>query len=165
VGVFYQETGLVMVSEKVLKNLAEIFEANGVFWILSGSTSFYLQGVEITPNDIDVLTDIDSAALIDALLQDYQIQKSAYSETEKYRSHFGVYELDGVRVEVMADFQYRLKNGDWSEINHYHPTIFLNLGSSRIPVLSLEQELKEYRNLGRMETADKIEKVINEKVA
>ncbi|MEI7792255.1 MAG: hypothetical protein WCI57_02095 [Candidatus Berkelbacteria bacterium] len=165
VGILYEEIGTAMVSEKVLQNLAKQFESKGVFWILSGSTSLYLQGVAIAPNDIDILTDIDSAVLIDELLQNYQIKKSEYSETEKYRSYFGVYEIGGVKVEVMANFQYRLQNGEWSEINHYHPTKFINLGSSRIPVLSLEQELKEYRNLGRTETAKKIEKVINEKVA
>lgn len=59
--------------------------------------------------DIDIITNAENAKKIDQVLKEYVIQPSAFSATDKYQSYFGIYEIDGVNVEVMGEFRYRMK--------------------------------------------------------
>lgn len=72
-------------------------------WSVAGSTSSFINGVPIEPHDLDILTTARGARLIDSLLEPFVEQPVAYSGNELYTSHFGVYEVDGVIVEVMGD--------------------------------------------------------------
>lgn len=130
--------------------------------ILSGSTSLALQGVNIEVHDIDIVTDKVGALALDRLLKDYNTVEMKYSGTDKYQSYFGAYEIDGVKVEIMGEFQYKLKTGEWSLENHLHDIHFVMYDGAEIPVLSLEQELVEYENADKIVTIEKIkEKLCN----
>jgi len=141
-------------SDELLKTLAlfySLVEKSRVFWILSGSVSLCLQGVDIIPsNDIDILTDEKGSRKIDQLLHQYRTKKPEFSETDKYRSIFGIYQIGKMQIEVMANFQYKLLNGNWSKQNQLHKTLTLDYKGMEIPVLSLNQELAEYTNTGKM---------------
>lgn len=128
--------------------------------ILSGSTSLALQGVNIEVHDIDIVTDKEGAVLLDSLLKEYNINKMKYSETNTYKSYFGQYIIDDIKVEIMGEFQYKLKNGEWSKENHLHEIKYIEYDGVDIPVLSLEQEMIEYENTNRLQTVKKI----NEKI-
>lgn len=146
----------------VLKKVYNKLEENNIFWILSGSVSLAIQGVDVTPNkDIDILTDKDGSNAIYSILKEYCIQQPSYSGTEKYRSYFGIYNIDNVQVEVMGNFQYKLKDNTWSKENHLHTIHKINYEEMILPVLSLKQELKEYKNLDRYDKVEKIEKALN----
>lgn len=124
--------------------------------VLSGSTSLYLQGVDIEVHDVDIVTDEDGSKYLDDILNDYCVKKMEYSSTEKYKSFFGIYEIDNVKVEIMGEFQYRLKNGDWSKPNHTNEIQNYKYNDKEIQVLKLEQELIEYENSGKTNTIEKI---------
>lgn len=130
--------------------------------ILSGSTSLYLQGVDIEVHDVDIVTDEDGSKYLDDLLKDYCVKKMEYSSTEKYKSYFGIYEIDNVKVEIMGEFQYRLKNGDWSKPNHTNEIYNYKYNNEEIQVLKLEQELIEYENSGKTNTIIKIKEKLKE---
>lgn len=80
-----------MVSANILSLLKIVYDRiynQGIFWILSGSTSLAMQGVDVKiNNDIDILTDKVGTRKIDKLLSDFRIRKSDYSSTDKYKSH------------------------------------------------------------------------------
>ena len=102
--------------DTVVQKIYQIFKENQCFWVLSGSTSLRLQGVAVpVKKDIDIITNAENAKKIDQVLKEYVIQPSAFSATDKYQSYFGIYEIDGVNVEVMGEFRYRMKNGEWSK--------------------------------------------------
>lgn len=146
---------------EVLKKIYSKFEENNIFWILSGSVSLAIQGVDVVPNnDIDILTDEVGSQKIHLLLKENCIQNPSYSSTEKYRSYFGIYQIDGVQVEIMGNFQYKLKNNEWSEQNHLHPIHKVKYEEMHLPVLTLEQELEEYKNMDRLDKVEKIKKCI-----
>lgn len=145
----------------ILQKIYQLFKENQCFWILSGSTSLRLQGVQVpVKKDIDILTDANGAKKIDQVLKDYVIQSSAFSKTEKYQSHFGRYEIDDVNVEVMGEFQYRMKNGEWSKPNQKNEIHYVMYHKMALPVLTLEQELQEYQNMDRMDKVQKIQERI-----
>lgn len=129
--------------------------------VLSGSTSLYLQGVNIEVNDLDILTDSYGAEYFDNVLKEFCIKKSEYSITDKYKSHFGIYEIDNVKIDIMGEFQYKLKSGEWSIPNHTNKIYLFKYDNIEIPVLSLEQELVEYQNTGKKDTILKINEKLN----
>lgn len=125
--------------------------------ILSGSTSLVLQGVDIEVHDIDIVTDKKGALALDNLLKDFSQIEMKYSSTDKYQSYFGSYNIDNTKVEVMGEFQYKLKNGKWSIPNHLHDIYYIDYNGIKIPVLSLSQELIEYQNSNKTNTINKIQ--------
>lgn len=149
---------------EVLKKVYDILSSSDVLWILSGSVSLAIQGVEVEPNDdIDILTDEAGSNKIYLLLKEYCIKKPKYSSNEKYRSYFSIYKIGKMKIEVMGDFQYKLKEGNWSEKNHLHEIHEICYEDMKLKVLEVKQELEEYKNLDRLDKVQKIEKFINSK--
>lgn len=146
---------------KVVIKLLNMIKDKDYTFILSGSTSLALQGVEIEVNDIDIVTDKKGALALDNLLKQYNVSKLKYSETEKYQSYFGKYEIDGVKVEIMGEFKYKLKTGKWSLANHLHKVHYIKYNGVEIPVLHLRQELIEYQNSDKILTIKKIQDKLN----
>lgn len=61
----------------------------------------------------------------------------------------------------MGEFQYKLKNVEWSTPNHLHDIYYVEYKKEKIPVLSLEQELVEYESSNKVYTIKKIKEKIN----
>ncbi len=140
-----------------LKRFYQLVDNKNISWFLSGSTSLALQGVSVSiNNDIDILTSKKGSKMFDELLSEFCIKKSEYSSTDKYKSHFGIYNIDGVTIEVMGKFQHKLRNGDWSTPSQNNKTHIFDFEKMSLPLLTLEQELEEYKNMGRY---DKVEKI------
>lgn len=132
-------------------------------WILTGSTSLFLQGVNVEAKDIDILTDRSNAIIIDGKLQKYCTYKMNYSSTEKIRSYFGKYIINCIQIEVMGDLQHCLESGKWSELTDVNSKRkYIKFDELQIPVLSLEDELEGYKKMGRFVKAKLIEDTLNE---
>jgi hypothetical protein len=69
---------------------------------LTGSLSFALQGVSVEPRDIDLQTDETGAYAIEKLFQEQVVKPVAFWASENMRSHFGVLEIAGIKVEIMG---------------------------------------------------------------
>jgi hypothetical protein len=144
-----------------LKIVYKKLKGSGALWILSGSTSLAIQGVEIVPNDIDVLTDKAGVPKIYELFEKHCLQAPTLATaTEEYRSYYGIYKIGKVKLDVCGEFQYRLKNGDWSIPNHLHKIIWKDYEGMHLPLLTLEQEFKEYANLDKSDKVFKIKKAL-----
>ena len=123
-------------------------------WAITGSTSFALQGLPLTPNDIDLQTDEAGAYAIERRLAEYVSRKVAYSATERVRSHFGALVIAGLTVEIMGALETRLADGSWGgSTNWAEHIIFVEVADWRVPVLSLAYEHAAYLRLGRLERA------------
>lgn len=139
---------------EALETLSTTLEGRSVTWALTGSTSFVLQGVPLTPNDIDVQTTEDGAYVIEESFAAQIIEPMSFTDSETIRSHFGVLELSGVRVDVMGAVQKRQTDGTWeSPVDITDHRTVVDLGEIRIPVLCLEYESEAYERLGRSERA------------
>lgn len=146
---------------EALKKFVQIIDGKNIPWVLSGSTSLVIQGVDVViNNDIDILTTEEGSKQIHILLAEYVEKESAYSSTDKYQSFFGIYKIGGVNIDVMGEFQYRLKDGSWSEPNQNHKIFIKEHQGMSLPLLSLEQELVEYDNMGKVEKVEKIRAVL-----
>ncbi len=145
----------------VLKKFVQLIDGKKIPWVLSGSTSLVIQGVDVViKNDIDILTTKEGSKQINISLAEYKIKESEYSSTDKYQSFFGIYKIDSVSIDVMGEFQYRLKDGSWSEPNQNHKIFIKEFQGMSLPLLSLKQELVEYDNMGKTEKVEKIKAVL-----
>ncbi len=147
----------------VLQRLYEILSPTEITWALTGSTSFALQGLAVTPHDIDIQTDAPGAYAIERYLSAYVTRPVAFSAAENIRSHFGRFTLDGLVVEVMGDIQKRQIDGTWEPpvpLKRYIDYIVDQ--EMRLPVLSLAYEYQAYLTLGRLERARMIGKYLQQ---
>lgn len=130
---------------EALKKFYQLINGKNIPWVLSGSTSLVIQGVDVPiNNDIDILTTEEGSKQINILLAGQIVKSSEYSTTDKYQSHFGMYDIDGVNIDVMGEIQYRMADGSWSEPNQNHKIFIKEFQGMFLPLLSLEQELEEY---------------------
>ncbi|MFP4201340.1 MAG: nucleotidyltransferase domain-containing protein [Candidatus Acetothermia bacterium] len=145
----------------VLRKLYSRIEDNGIDWVVTGSASFALQGVPVTPNDVDIQTDESGAYEIEELFSDRVIKEVEFSSTERIKSHFGALMIHGILVELMGAVQ-KYYDGEWEppiDIDRHKK--FVSLEGMEIPVLDLAYESLAYRRFGRVETADRLEKFLD----
>lgn len=141
----------------VLRVLYDALEAAGVNWAVAGSLGLALQGVPLTPHDVDIQTDAAGAYRVAELFADCVVRPVSQSAGPGIRSHFGVLEIDGVKVEVMGDVQHRREGAAWEpppdlcRIKQY-----VDVAGMRVPVLSLEHEHDAYARMGRTERVAQI---------
>ena len=123
-------------------------------WVVTGSLGMVLQGMELKVHDIDLQTDQEGAYEIEKLLVDYVVQPVQFRPSERIRSHFGLLEIEGVRVEIMGGLQKRLKDQSWEEpVQVEQWRRWVEVEGMQVPVLSLEYEYQAYLKLGRDEKA------------
>ncbi len=100
---------------RVLVILAEKLDASNTNWAVDGGTNLALQGIDIVPNDIDVLTDEAGAYGIARLFSDRVVSPASFKTSRKYDSHFGRLEVEGISIEVMGDLRV-FRRGRWLSI-------------------------------------------------
>ena len=143
---------------KILLRLYETLSPTEITWALTGSTSFALQGLAVTPHDIDMQTDAPGAYAIERYLSAYVTQPVAFSAAQNIRSHFGRFAIEGLIVEVMGDIQKRRADGSWEPSVPLKRYInYIVYQGMRLPVLSLAYERQAYLTLGRIERVRMIE--------
>jgi hypothetical protein len=142
----------------VLRTLYARLSGTGVVWVVTGSLGFALQGVPVTPHDIDLQTDAGGAYAIARLFAEYAVRPVAFSSAATIRSHFGALAIAGISVEIMGDIQKRLPDGNWDDLVDLerHRRV-VEVAGMQLPVLSLDYEREAYVQLGRTETATMLE--------
>jgi hypothetical protein len=134
----------------VLKLLYDKVDPSKLRWVLTGSTSLILQGVDVpVSNDIDVLASPKDCVAMDGLLAQWRVRAPFFSATDKYQSCLGVYNINGVKIDLMGDFQYKLASGFWSPIRPMDGASAREIEGMRLNMFTLEQELLAYEEMNR----------------
>jgi hypothetical protein len=122
-----------------------------------------LQGMEIEVHDIDIQTDQRGAYEIEKRLSEYVVKPVRFSASAGIRSHFGILEMDGIKIEIMGDIQKLLAGHTWEQpVKVEQHRCWVDIDGLRIPVLSLQYEYQAYLKLGRVERAEKLKKWLEE---
>ena len=112
-------------------------------WAIIGSFGQALQGVEIVPNDIDIITTKKGAYEIASKFKDCIGKEVSFSSTTKMRSYFGILKVEGFDVEFFGDIENKTKDGIWKPHHDWEKKIIImQFGNINIPVISLEFELQ-----------------------
>jgi predicted nucleotidyltransferase len=153
---------------EALRVISRVLKDRDIEWVLVGSTSLALQGVNVDPKDIDILTDKRGAYEIAILLKEYEIQPVTFSRSELFASHFGKFNIQGVPVEIMGDLEI-LTDGSWVNVtaDRLQSKHKCKIGDVEVPVSSLEKQLEFYKKSSRKKdagTAEEIRRALQEKV-
>ncbi len=145
---------------EVLKFIHDIFERNGIRWVLAGSISLALHGIDVRVGDIDIITDRASALKITQLLKKFQIKELEYSSSDSYRSYHAVFVINNVKVEIMGDLQERIGN-DWIDLSwRIDSAEKIELFERTFPLSPLADQLGSYAGSEREEDREKVGKIL-----
>jgi len=156
-----------MVDNKFIKILELIYrklDGQDINWVLTGSLSFVIRGMQTSISDIDIQTDKSGAYEIEKIFQDSIVNKVQFSTANNIRSHFGSLKINGVKVEIMGDIEIKVGNRWLKPVDLDKHKEHINYEKMNIPVLSLKYEYEAYSALGRKEKAEKLYELINDKV-
>lgn len=130
-----------------------------LLWVIIGSASLWLQEVDIVPEDIDVLASKESAVRMTELLQDFETRPLGFSRSGRYESHFGQYEILGVKLEIMANLRI-LIDGRWEAYSdRLERRVWVNVRGMQLPVSSLADHLASYEGMNRQGDEEKVRKI------
>jgi len=144
--------------EQVVLLLAKKLE--GLQYAIRGTASLVLQGLDMVALDIDITGDKEMALACNDLLAEYLVEEVAYKESEKFKSYFGKFEIEGLPVEIMAEWQIKDTKGNWSEPFNASERKLIKLRGEDVYVTMVEEELRVYARLGRWNAFHKLKRQI-----
>lgn len=86
-------------------------------WCIVGSTSRFLQGDHVNPNDIDIVTDQKGIELIKKYCSAFIYEKPIYRESESIRSIYGYLMINDILIDVMTDLRGNI-DGKWENFDY-----------------------------------------------
>lgn len=135
----------------VLAGIAQALNAAGVRFIVSGGAAMALHGIPIAVRDVDLITDRAGVYRFQELFSAQATQPVRYLESATYRSHFGRFDFDSVRVEVMAELEWR-EGERWLPITAA-TEMQVEVEGVFVSVAWAEEEFLAYIRRGRLERA------------
>ena len=137
-----------------LARLAAAARTTDIAWTLSGSLGLYLQGMPLSPRDIDVETDAAGAAFFARHFAAETTRPIAYGEEGIMRSTFGVVTLEGTAVDIVGELEVRIgEPAAWVRSGHHLRTTWVERDGLRLPVLAADEEHAWTVRIGRNERA------------
>jgi hypothetical protein len=142
---------------RVLRKLCLRLDDRDLNWAVVGSLGLALRGAPIEPRDIDIMTDEAGAYELERVFSEFVVSPVSLKTSDRIRSHFGALNIDGVKVEIMGDFQMRLEDGTWDlppdmmKIRHTE-----SVEGMAIPFLPLQWQYDSYSKLGRSDRAEAV---------
>jgi len=144
---------------QVLRIVTGKLKGKNVSWVLIGSTSLALQGVDIKPKDVDILTSKGGAFEIGELLKEYEVEPVRLKKSELFESFFGEFNVNGIEVEVMGDMKEKVCDKWVSLSSRLVCPKIVEIEGMRIPVSSLLEQQKSYEQLGRRKDPVRVRKI------
>jgi len=144
---------------EALRTITERFRGKDVTWVLVGSTALAIHGVDVPVNDIDILTTIESADKIQEILKDYMLEPMHYRENSQFKSYYGLFEINGIKIEIIADLE-KIYNGKWVKKENFGMRTVKMYDGIIVSLLDLREEYDAYKNMEKTEKADKIYEVL-----
>jgi len=138
-------------------------------WALAGDIGEILNGVNVQPHHLTILTNVVGCEEISKKLEGFQVEASRQVETQikrnaeiepkplpiiikSYRSKFNI---KGQRLDVHGDLRIKVGDWDWGDPFDCEPEYVYVVGV-KVPVVSLELKTQLYRGLGWYDRVSKI---------
>jgi hypothetical protein len=148
--------------------------AQHIDWAVSGDLGEALRTVQVQPDCIEIVTTKKGAIQIFLAVKEratkgvfYQIQRLGRDATvagKEYpvyvRSHYFDFILNGVKIKVFGDPQYRVGNWEWGDKLEFAPEHIYVVGA-KTAVVPLQVKYDIYQSLGWTDRVEKISQVIN----
>ncbi len=144
-----------------------------VEWALSGELGEALRNVQATPDCVEIVANRKAAAQIflkfrelsdkGIYIQTQKLDRSAVVEGKEYpaytRSYYFDFLLDGVKVKVHGDLQYRIGSWEWGDKLEFTPE-HISVTGVKTAVVPLHVKYEIYQGLGWADRAEKIRQAL-----
>ena len=138
---------------QVLLTLLERIPPEKYNWILTGSASLRLQGLDVVVHDLDIECSPLSIRKIEQALSEFITIPVHLWESERIRSLDGKAWINGIEVEMIADLEILKADSSWKRIIDFDQKIWLEWHGFQVPFLPLTAEAIAYKEMGRDEIA------------
>lgn len=160
----------MMIDPKILNAFIKIYPEltnparKPINWAVTGSLGMALHGMQMEIHDIDLQTDKEGAYEIERRLVTSLVKLVHFKASERIRSYFGVFEVGGIKIEIMGDMQHLNDDQKWdAQVAIESCRDWVDLEGMHIPVMTLEHEAEAYLKMGRTEKAQRIKNFIAKK--
>ena len=145
---------------KSIKTIHKILEQNDIKWALVGSTNLYIQGMQIEPNDLDIILQYKDLKKITKLFSNYFASniKELNSLTNKK-----VCEVNATINDIEIQFIGADNTDIYVSKLISNKLIMVSLDDIKIPCFMLEAELQCYKKTNREQKVNYIRKFLSEK--
>jgi hypothetical protein len=139
-------------------------------YAIRGTASLILQGYDMNVDDIDILCDKETALKCNDLLKNQLIKKVKYKKSEKFRSYFGKFKVNGIQVEIMGEWEIKQRSSklaeQWTKPFNASKDEVRNIKvkSKKVKVTKVETELKVFASMGRWNAFHKIKKQLQDNI-
>jgi hypothetical protein len=131
--------------EKALIEISNSLTRADIRWVLVGSTATCLNGLNVKPEDIDIIIEREKVYEVDRLFASkfHPVRRVKYGSTSVYSSHYGVFMVYNVKVEIMADLTICGENGCLEVVfeDLYSCSRHIKVGKALVKVAPLEWQL------------------------
>ncbi len=156
-----------------LLSLHKRLAKKNIEWAVSGELGEALRTVQVQPNCIEIVTSKKGAAQIFLAVQElnptgvffqtHRLPRNAELGGKEYpiflRSHYFDFAVDGVKVKVYGDLQFKIADWDWGDKLEFSPEHIYLIGlKTAVVPLSVKYEI--YKSLGWADRAEKISQVL-----
>jgi hypothetical protein len=138
-------------------------------WAIMGSTASVLQGIPgYVPPDIDLTTTMEGAYIMEGAIAHLGavMRPVSFSVRAPYSSYFGIFEVRGVKVEVMGNLIIKCSDGVIDVTDHWSrwsdKVRILHFDAVHVPVIPLEWQLVANMLLARPERTNGIADFLRE---
>lgn len=142
--------------KKALKILSERFEKSKLKWALIGSTNMALQGMDVSPHDIDIIVNVDDFGKTRNAFSDL---RPSPAEKSKYGGLKFKLVIEGVEIEIIGEGR---NDGVYIHSLLENKLTYIDVDGTKIPCFRLEVEAEAYSKTNREEKAGMIRKFIEE---
>lgn len=130
-------------------------------YAIRGAAGLVLQGLDMIAVDIDIICDEETALKANELLKDYLVEEVEFKESDKFRSYFGKFNINGTDVEVMGEWQIRDTKGNWSSPYNGSDGKEVDVNGGKVFVTTVPSELSMFAKMGRWNAYHKIRKQVS----
>jgi hypothetical protein len=141
----------------VMRAIPAMFKAQEP-WALMGSMASVLQGInDYRPPDLDIVTSEEGAYIMEGAVSDcgVTLRPVAKSTGGPYTSYFGIFEVNGIKAEIMGELEIRVADARLIAAVHWsrwsERVRVLHFRGKHIPVVPLEWQLVANAMLERPE--------------
>ena len=157
-----------------LLELHKRLDKEHIFWAVGGDLGETLRAVQVRPDCVEILTDKKGAAQIfmafkefsqkGVLFQTQRLERKATAEEKEYpiyaRSYYFDFTLNGVKIKVYGDLQFKVGNWEWGDKLEFTPE-HVSVVGAKTAIVPLQVKHQLYQALGWADRAEKISQVID----
>jgi hypothetical protein len=139
---------------QTIKEIAVRLYKLDIDWTLVGSVNHLLQGLDVKPNDIDIIISYKDLEKTKILFSDFDYKIEELSNKEAQEMKF---KMNGFDIQFCFDYPHGKYH---KQRSRYDSIVMLDIEEIKIPAFKLEIEAECYDLTNRKEKADKIREFI-----